>query len=231
MRYLPLVLATLLLSACGEPAGEPPAPQDPRSQMDEVPASNFVFLRGDDTVAVERYTRGERALEGERIQYADSLRLHYRATLGVESRVTSLELDSYVLGEDQRRSRVILNVVGDSLIAEHHEGGSMRRETLTVPPRTNPHLAGSLGMLEQLVHHAGQLEGDEELSVFTITAEGETELTSATVTRIGADSVAIAVAGGRELRLGVDGEGRLSGGADLPLGLRVERATPRRQDP
>jgi hypothetical protein len=230
MRYLPILLLASLAAACGDAGRDPapPAADDSAAAVEEEPTSGFVVLRGTDTVLVERFTHTERALEGELMEPGEGDRLHYRATIGAQGRVTSLDLQVVEEGESVPRQRLILNIVGDSLLAEQHEGASMQRRTVAVPPRTGPYLGISVAMLEQLVRQALALGGDPvELSVLSISGDGETELVTPTVTRIGADSVRVRVDASSELRLAVDAEGRITGGENVPQGLRVERTGPR----
>jgi hypothetical protein len=230
MRTFPLLLAAAFAAACGDPGGDaaPPPAEAPAAEAGEPPRSGFVILRGDDTVAVERFTRSERALEGELTEPGDDARLSYRATFGPDGRATSLNVDVLGEGESEPRQRLFLNVVGDSLLVEQREGASMQRQMVAVPPRTGPHLSISVAMLEQLVRHALVLGGDPvELSVLSIHGDGESELVRPTVTRIGADSVRVTVDPRNELRLALDAEGRITGGENVPQGLTVRRTGPR----
>jgi hypothetical protein len=213
----------LVSLACDRPADEARPDGDRHvAQADED--YQFILMSGDDTVAVEAYTRTGDRLEGELRERRSGDRVTYRVTTGEESLITRLEISAYTRGGTAPEQQVELTVRGDSLIAGYTRDGSRQQEATLIPSGTLLYLNPSVALLEQMLRRARAVGGERVgLTVLSISADDAPELVRPTITWIGTDSVHIAVAGDNQVHGAVDGEGRILRAVNPMWGVRIER--------
>jgi hypothetical protein len=225
MRSAWIVLLLPFITGCPGNDAPPPPPADTAAERvtaDE--AQGFVFLRGADTVAVERFTRGDGQLQGELLDRDDGGRATYQATVQADGRITRLELAGFGAAATAPEQRIVLEIRNDTVYGVLHEGGEREREAEPVPPGTSLHFGLSVAMLEQLIQRARAATGERaQLPVLSVPPRGDVELIHPTITMISSDSVQVEVDAQNRLRMAVDREGRILGGVNPPQNVRVER--------
>lgn len=183
----------------------------------------FVVLRGADTLAVERFSRGVDRLEGELLDRTIGQRWSYAAQLGPGGLVPTIEtaIRTATAAEDAPPwQRATLTFRGDSVIAEIRSGESTQTQRLGSREGALPYLNLSLAIVEQILHRARALGGERvEVPLFAVSG-GQTF--AAAVERRGRDSAVVSL-GGVEMRLATDSEGRVLGGGVPAQGISLRR--------
>ncbi|MFN2433578.1 MAG: alpha/beta hydrolase family protein [Gemmatimonadota bacterium] len=200
----------------------------PTSSRQSASGEAFVVLRGADTLAIERFTRSARRLDGDLADHgARDVRETYVAYLEPEGRVGRLELavrpgNAARNTPPLRRAAVTFNA--EEAFAEALGGGSRTRFRVDVSPGALPYLTLSSALLEQMAIRARALGGDRvELPLVEV---GEGRALAATVLRSGPDSLRIVV-DGLAVEAAVDSAGRLLGGHVPSQGLTIQRVAAR----
>jgi hypothetical protein len=201
----------------------------------------FVLRRGDDTIAVERFTRSGAELRGE-ITLRGSGRVAYRGALAPGALVREITFRQLpAAGVNGLSTSSVLTFRGAAVTVTLRESNARRAEpTRTVPtergavPFANP----SFALSEQIVRRARALHPPARRPLATTASPAEPrpadtvrvpvfavaggETLQAAVVWVGADSVALTL-GGVEVRARVDPAGALRGAAVPSQGLIVER--------
>ena len=159
------ILAALVVAACASSprATELPAPSMPEpaaAAMQAAPSPSaqgpgaFVVTLGADTIAVERYRRTARTLEGDLLLRSPRLRsIRYLATLGPDGRVIRFESSTMQPGSQHSRP-TILEFTNDSVIARIPSGDSMRVVRREAGALTVPWIGNSWALAEQAIMYA-----------------------------------------------------------------------------
>jgi uncharacterized protein len=205
-RSVPAVLGTLVAAlGIGAAAATPLA-----AQAEERGA--FVVIAGVDTFAVERFTRTPARLEGE-LTGAALGRLLWSAEPGPAATMEVLRLRAWRPGADpdaEPFQQVELRIVGDSAIVQITTPTGTTMQRLATRAGAMVYLNPSFAQVEQIVMRAAAL-GREPVTIPLLLVQGGQTL-DAVVSFIGSDSASVAIAG-TEMRVAVDGAGRLTGGA------------------
>jgi hypothetical protein len=228
---VPWALACLALLAACDRSGEEAAVAEPSAVERNTFAgeAGFLLIRGTDTLAVERYTLGDGALEGEILDVEEGSRLHYVVRLGEDGRVERMELRLHGADEAEPRQHAIAEVRGDTLVAQSRGGGEPEEERIRIPRGTFVHLGPSIATLEQMLRRARTMAEDGErvdMPVVIAGRDAESELPlveRVTVSWIGADSVHAVVNRDNQFLGAFDGEGRIQHGMNPAQDVRVER--------
>lgn len=176
----------------------------------------FALLRGDDTLAIERYVRTGDTLRGEVRDVANGNRMTYSAAVGSDARVTSLEFALHKPGSGAATGRGKVRVQGDSIVAEQEEEGKSGTQRMAAPAGTSLYLNPSMALMEQVLRRARAVGGQRpQFPVFTISTQADARVDRPTVTWIGSDSAEIARNGSdgdSRVRVAIGENGRILGG-------------------
>jgi hypothetical protein len=229
MRWLWLVVLAMTLGACGR-GGDARAPQDDAASPHRTlrqGEQGFALLRNGDTIAVERYTRTGDVLQGEVFDIQDNARLEYNARVGADERITRIELSFYSNGETAPRQQAVAEFRGDTVTARSRDAGEdQETERLVTPEGTTVHVGVSVAMLEQLLRRARAVGGDTtSLPVLLVSSDEDRSepIQRVTVRRLGQDSVHVFLDGQNQVRVAVDAQGRIQGGANPAAEIRMVR--------
>jgi len=201
--------ALILLAAAIAGASPALAPADPV----------FVLRRGNDTIAVERFTRTAGRISGELLIKQGGLRFRYVADLDSEGRAVKVENKVWMAtdstGAAPRQSAVL--TFEDAVAVVAIEGGGTQR----IPTKTGvyAHINPSFALWEPMVA-AAKRTGKDSFSAFTLSG-GQTF--DAKITFVGRDSALVDAPGG-EVRLKVGPDGAILGGYIAAQGLTIERS-------
>lgn len=185
------------------------APPDLHAQ---VRSDTYVLMLGQDTFAVENFTRSADRIEGELVGAAIG-RVVYTATLGPDELFTSINLKAWMPTADPASApmqEAELTVQGDSVIAVMTGAAGSVTQRLASQADALLYLNPSYAMIEQLLRRVEHL-GSETGAVPMFMAQGGI-LLEATVTRPTPDSAVISIAG-QQTRVRVREDGRMTGGA------------------
>jgi len=179
------------------------------AQERQVSGALLVRL-GNDTVAVESFTRTAGRLDVDQLYRAPRTTLrHFVVNLDPGGAVTSAELAVYRPGApaDRPLQRLIMTFRGDSVITENRLGDSVRVRTVAVPPGTIPLLApyATLTLMTEKVRRAGQ----DSVAVM-VYSPGAAQAVSVAVKAVGRDSMTIQLPFG-QIRAAVDRAGHFLG--------------------
>jgi len=198
------------------------APVAAAAQQDD----GFTVTRGDDTVAVERFTEDSFLLSGRLVRAARSEareRVGYRVTIVEGGATPLLELSAW-RAEDPEESparqttRVIFK--DDSVaVDEANRWSGVRTVVLPTAQGAVPYLNLSTAFLELATRRAARNGGRTEVPFFNL---GGGQTVTGTVERLGSDSASVRI-GNVEFRFRVDDEGRILGGAVPAQGLLITR--------
>ena len=209
MRYLLLALLAL--------------PAVSRAQAPDHGA--FITRLGNDTVAVESFTRTAGRLVGDRVIRTPRIALlHYEATLGPDGTVTKFETSSRPgnrLDLPALESAVI-EIRGDSAVVRLRQADSTRGYVVHVRPGAVPMFNSTYALYSQMTQQLVRQHRDS-MPVDMI-MPGVLSAVPTTLSRIARDSVAIDYYG-NPLEASVDSAGRLLGlsGAKTTVKVRVTR--------
>jgi dienelactone hydrolase len=209
-RFTSRVLLSLALSITGS------------SLLAQTPEeSGFVILRGQDTIAVEKFTRTPAHLEGELVDRLQFFRQTYSADIAGDKSISTMVVELRKAGNDPKAApiqRVSMAFHADTVIAQVGTGASMQTQRLTTAPSAVPYINLSFALTEQALRHAKSL-GTKNVPLFLVNG-GQTVY--ATLASASGDSTSITI-GGTELRVKVDADGRLLGGVVPSQVITVHR--------
>ena len=191
-----------------------PAPQPP------APSHAFVVLAPTgDTLLVERVSTTDGNVAADMRLPRAGARVRHTLTPGPDGTISRFVIEAFAPGAlpDAAPARRITFEWGRDTVRA--EGATP--PVLAVSPGALPWLNPSPALLEQMVRRARAL-GGATASIPIVNMQGAQPFT-VTVTRGGADSVVIAFPGGVDMRLAVDGAGRLTGGVVSGQGVRIVR--------
>jgi uncharacterized protein len=178
----------------------------------QVRSDAYVLMLGQDTFAVENFTRSADRIEGELVGAAIG-RVVYTAILGPDELFTSINLKAWLPNADPASApmqEAELAVQGDSVIAVMTGGAGSVTQRLASQAGALLYLNPSYAMMEQLLRRVEHL-GSETGTLPMFMAQGGI-LLEATVTRPAPDSAVISIAG-QQTRVRVRADGRMTGGA------------------
>jgi hypothetical protein len=206
-----LIAAPLVLAACG------------------TQGVAFVERLGDDTLAVEEFTRAADRIEGRVMMRWPVTRVaSYTATLGPDETITRLEIDWVTPPENPEGpgpEHVVIELAGDSATVVRQAAESADTTRIEVPERTIPTLGKTpvaVAFWEQAVRQA-RASGEEEWSFNMLTA-GRAGPAENAITRRGADTVAMGFFG-MPMLAGIDPDGHILGisGHETTFEVQTER--------
>ena len=200
----PLLLVLVLLLAVT------PAPAVAQAGVAGSPAAAaFLIRQGDDTVAIERFTRHADRLEGDRlVRVPRTAVTHYVATLSADGAVTRFESSTRSaaeLGQPAARSATIA-IGRDSSVVTVRSGDSTHTSRIVNRRLATPIIGFSYALYEQVVRHA-VATGRDSLPVDLIFSASP-EPIETWVRRIAADSVVLGFFG-EPARVSIDRDGNI----------------------
>lgn len=187
-------------------------------------SATFLVLRGTDTVAVERYTRGA-TLDGEIVVPAAGARIAYTIAMAPGGAVLQLTLDTRPLSGDPTApptSRITTTFGSDSIVIESAVGSApATRHTQVGGERRFPFLNPSFVMIELAIRDAvgRRMAAVDTLTLFTLSGGRSVR---APVERVDSDSVRLTL-GGVQVHLALDETGNILGGVIPAQGLSIVR--------
>jgi len=182
---------------------------------------SFVIRRGNDTVAVERFTRTPARLEGELALQGTPMQ-RFTAELAPNALVPRFEYSVQATGASAPLVSATVVFRGDSALATVSAPGAPPEQRFAPGAGALPYVNLSGALLEQMVRRATVLGGDSVTVPFFAVANGQSF--RATVRRYGTDSATITLPPGVELRLRTDVSGRMLGGCVPAQGITIERS-------
>jgi uncharacterized protein len=195
-----LSIATLVLMAPAEEVGA------------QVIRDAYVIRAGQDTFAVENFSRSPDRIEGELVGAAIG-RTGYVAQIGPDALFTAVNLKAWMPNADPASAplqEADLTVQGDSVIANITGAAGSVTQRLASETGALLYLNPSFAMMEQLLRRVEHMGGGESATVPVFVTQGGT-LLQATVTRPTPDSAVISMAG-QQIRVAVRADGRMTGG-------------------
>src|SRR2546425_1670702 len=117
----------------------------------------FVVRLGNDTLALEQYTRTATQLRGEYvIRTPRSLHRIYTADLNADGTIRRMELVTHNIGGDPgpMETRQSVEFVGDTAVMKSPRGDSVVTLKLIVPRGTFPYQFNVMGLMEQIGRYA-----------------------------------------------------------------------------
>lgn len=208
-----LALLSLLTLAAPPAQGQDPARGD-----------LLVLLSGTgDTIAVERFSRSARRLEGELLIPSANARFTYAVDVDADGGATRLVNDyrqASALPTSDPLQHADVRFTGDSAIAELSGGGRSMTQRFATQRGALPFVNPSFALVELLLQRAHHLGGDSASVPVWAIQGGQT--TQAQVVKRGSDSAVVTI-GGIPVRLAVNADGAITGGAVPSQGLRIVR--------
>jgi alpha-beta hydrolase superfamily lysophospholipase len=183
--------------------------------------SEFVITQGGRRIASERVNRSGDRLTGD-LRIGEQARITFTAHTDAGALVPELEFAFYGAGAADPAAHGTVSFRGDSAVARVRSPASPPEQRFATGAGALPYINLSAGLLEQLVRRARVVGGDE-VRVPLLAIENGTAF-SATVRRVAPDSAIVVLPPQVELRLRVDAEGRLMGGAVPSQGVTIARA-------
>jgi hypothetical protein len=198
-----------------------PAP----SQAQAPDRAAFITRLGNDTVAVESFTRTADRLVGDRVIRAPRVSLlHYEATLGPDGTVTSFEASSRPGNrlDLPALESARIEIHGDSAVVQLRQADNTRSYVVHIRPGAVPMLNSTYALYGQMTRQFARQQQDS-MPVDMI-MPGVLTPVPTMLTRLAPDSVAIDYYG-NPLEAKVDSSGRLLGlsGARTTVKVRVTR--------
>ncbi|HKU63339.1 MAG TPA: hypothetical protein VJQ44_19210 [Gemmatimonadales bacterium] len=190
-------------------------PAAPLAAQTPADSGTFVVRHGEDTVAIERFTRRETSVEGVlAIRNSRNTSQRYTAVIGPDATVPMIDVavredadSGRVKQKLVQRARVIFredSAAVDAVISQNIETRVFGTQRGAIP-----YLNMSFALLEQAVRRTRSKGAPADAVPFFNLGGGQT--LSAKVQPIGTDSLAMDI-GKVEYRLKVDGKGRVLGG-------------------
>lgn len=214
-RHPPVLLALLAVLALPT-----------RSQAQAPEHAAFITRLGNDTVAVESFTRTAGHLTGDRVIRAPRVSLlHYEATLGPDGTVTTFEASSRPGNrlDLPALESVTIEIQGDSAAVQLRQADSTRSYVVRIHPGAVPMFNSTYALYGQMTRQLARQKLDS-MPVDMI-MPGVLTPVPTMLTRIARDSVAIDYYG-NPLEARVDSSGRLLGlsGTKTTVKVRVTRS-------
>ncbi len=203
------------------PVGAQPAAAQRTPGAAEVQGA-FVVRLGNDTVAVERYTRTSRMLEGELILRVPRTRvIAYRAELGMNGHVSTFEARATQPGGAPSQP-TRLEFTGNTVVARIPSGDSLRVNRIPVQGIAVPWIGNSFALAEQAIMQALPA-GRDSTTVLQMGLGGQTP-TAVYLRRRGATGVELEYFGSPVV-IRLDGAGRIQSadGSATASKITVER--------
>jgi hypothetical protein len=208
MRRSPIALS-MLLAMPASAAAQAGVRATPASAAPGTTTAAFVIRQGDDTVAIERFTRQAGRLEGDRVvRIPRTAVTHYVATLAPDGTVMRFESATRSGGELDRpavRSATIA-FAGDTSVVTARTGDSTRTTRIPARRLATPIIGFSYALYEQVVRHA-VATGRDSLAVDLIFSASPDPIET-WVRRIAADSAVIGFFG-EPARVRIDRDGNI----------------------
>ena len=181
----------------------------------------FVMTSGPDTIAIERFERGDAQLSGAVLFRLPNLRMDYSLELRSDATSSTVLLDlrrgTDVLGHEPRETRTVL-FREDSVFATLGRG---KHDTTLTAPRALPYVNPSVARFEQVVRRARVIGGRRAIVPLYMLVGGQT--LDCLVTRTGLDSTRLSL-GGLDILLATDADGTVLGGSIPAQGITLSRA-------
>ena len=191
----------------------------------------FVLLIGDDTLAIENFSRGPATASAE-ITGRSVGRLAYTAYLAADQSIRQIGLQAWTPGQAPDTPPVqdaTLTMGGDTAdFVARRPGAEPTRQALPTRPDAIPFLNPSFLLVEQILRHSRELGGDTVQIPLLLLQGGQT--ISSGVVWHAPDSATLTV-GGVAMNVTMTEEGRLVSAAIPSQNLRVERAEGRHLAP
>lgn len=210
-RALPGLLVCMFTLAAAVPA------------LSQEPAT-FVVLLGEDTVAVEQFTRTADRLEGRMVLRTPRVQIReYDAMLGPDGALTSFELRVQTPGEEAREVGGIDFADGTATMRTLQDD-SLQTLEVTAEPGALPFLSYSIGIYEPLVSQF--LQGERAAIESETVILGSEQKFPLAIESVDDDEVVVTNIAG-ENRVRIDQEGRILewDGSESTLKLLAERGS------
>ncbi len=182
------------------------------AQGSPPPQATFLFIKGTDTIAVERATRGRESTTGT-IIVRGAARLNYTSVRAATGEPASFTFRAYspVAPDDAPALQTgTLQIGADSAVMEVVAGGATQRFAKAAPGRPLPLMNLSAALMEPIIARA-RATGKTPVTAPVFLVQGTGMAFDATVQFGGGDSVTFTLAGVHH-RLVVDRNGQVTGG-------------------
>jgi hypothetical protein len=203
-------------AAAAQPARAVAAPASPSE-------GRFLLVQGANPIATEEFRRTAGGFEADLQPSGGQPGLSYQARVSAQALIDSMTIEMGTPTGGTQRLVLTLEESGDSALVHYTqwEGDSAVRRTVGTRAGAVFYLNPSPSIMEQIVRRARAVGGDSvAVPLFMPVGAGSTAV--ATVTFPHADSAVTSV-GGVAIRMRVDAEGQLLGGAVPVQGLTIER--------
>ena len=185
----------------------------------------FVLRAGKDTISLERFTVTATRIESEILIKPNAVRLRFSGAIGANGLIASLENQFWMATDSAKappRQIAVIALASDSAFANIGGGGQSHTERLGTKAGALPYINPSFALLEVFLRRARMSgKSPSEVPAFMVSG-GQTFPVS--IAALGADSMLLTMAGG-EMRLRVDGNGRILGGAIPAQKTTLERVS------
>src|SRR5256885_2745782 len=172
----------------------------------------FVVRLGNDTLAIEQYTRPADGRQGGRVvRSRRSVPRLYSATFGSGGAIARFELVTHNVsgGPGPAETRAAAEFTGDSAVVTVPRRDSTVTLRVRAGPGAVPFIGQGFGLIEEVVRRA-KASGSARYTT-TMLALGDTEPLEVTVTPRGPDSLTLVLGAIGPLRARVDAQGTLLG--------------------
>jgi len=186
----------------------------------------FVVRLGNDTLAIEQYTRTADRLQGEQVLRSPrTVHRLYSATFGSGGAIARFELVTHNVsgGPGPAETRAAAEFTGDSAVVTVPRRDSTVTLRVRAGPGAVPFIGQGFGLIEEVARRARASGGARYTT--TMLPLGDTEPLEVTVTPRGPDSLTIVLGAIGPLRARVDAQGALLGltGIGSTMQVTVER--------
>ncbi len=185
--------------------------------------SVFILRAGADTVSLERFSVTPAQFESEILLKANGARVRLSGVIGADGLIGSLSSDFWMATDSANakpRQSAVITLKGDSAFAAISGGGQTQTQRLGTKAGALPYVNPSFALLEVFLRRAKLIGGaSPALSAFIVNG-GQTFPVG--IKALGADSMLLTMAGS-EMRLRVDPDGRILGGAVPAQKTTLER--------
>lgn len=172
----------------------------------DAPRTEFIVRKGNDTLAVERFSRDASTLSGT-LSQSNGVRSEYVANLRADASVEHLEMQRTL--PQGAAVTMSIDFVDTLVSAVVQQGAQSQKFAIATREKPLPFLVNSFALLEQIAR-ANRTLGVGKSMKWTAARLGAADTASMTVTRPHADSLVISVPNG-DLRLAVSNEGDVLG--------------------
>jgi len=175
-------------------------------------SGQFVVRLGNDTLAIEQYTRTADRLQGEQVVRSPrTVHRIYTASFGAGGALERFELVSHNVsgGPGPQESRSTVEFRGDSAIVTRPRGDGTLTERVKVGAGALPYINQGWGLVEEVARRARAAGGDHYTTAML--QLGNDEPWTVELSRVGSDSMTILLGPLGLLRMRVDDGGTLLG--------------------